>query len=220
MEENIINYMNNIEKIKLSKEDKEFEKYLKFFKERFGRNAYIAEPSGTRQQTIEAIKKCLELNKDILDDLYYSDILNNKRKRCLKMIIENKEITTKDELLELIKNGVNPLEFIKEDVDIDFLSNALIITGNDEDSYYEETTEIVFKSIIYYVVYSNETSKTIQRCIEIAKLLNTAEGFESVKDMVLKEERANVLFKPVEIASNKTRKDVFEKLNERLSNLI
>lgn len=135
------------------------------------------------------------------------------------MIIENKEITTKDELLELIKNGVNPLEFIKEDVDIDFLSNALIITGNDEDSYYEETAEIVFKSIIYYVVYSNETLKTIQRCIEIAKLLNTAEGFESVKDMVLKEERANVLFKPVEIASNKTRKDVFEKLNERLSNL-
>lgn len=28
MEENIINYMNNIEKAELSKEDKEFEKYL------------------------------------------------------------------------------------------------------------------------------------------------------------------------------------------------
>lgn len=56
MEENIINYMNNIEKTELSKGDKEFEKYSKLFKERFGRNAYIAEPSGTRQQTIEAIK--------------------------------------------------------------------------------------------------------------------------------------------------------------------
>ncbi len=73
MEENIIKYMNNIEKIELSKEDKEFEKYLKLFKERFGRNAYIAEPSGTRKQTIEAIKKCLKENKDILDELLYPD---------------------------------------------------------------------------------------------------------------------------------------------------
>lgn len=71
MEENIINYMNNIEKTELSKEDKEFEKYLKLFREKFGRNAYIAEPSGTKQQTIEAIKICLKGNKDILDELLY-----------------------------------------------------------------------------------------------------------------------------------------------------
>ena len=73
MEENIIKYMNNIEKTELSKEDKEFEKYLKLFKDRFGRNAYIAEPSGTKKQTIEAIKKCLKENKDILDELLYPD---------------------------------------------------------------------------------------------------------------------------------------------------
>lgn len=71
MKENIMNYINNIEKTELSKEDKEFEKYLKLFKERFGRNAYIAEPSGTKQQTIEAIKICLKEDKDILDELLY-----------------------------------------------------------------------------------------------------------------------------------------------------
>lgn len=70
MDENIIN-LNNIENTNLSKEDKEFEKYLKLFKERFGRNAYIADPSGTKQQTIEAIKICLKENKDILDELLY-----------------------------------------------------------------------------------------------------------------------------------------------------
>lgn len=73
MEENIIEYMNNIEKTELSKEDKEFEKYLKLFKERFGRNAYIVEPSGTKKQTIEAIRRCLKENKDILDELLYLD---------------------------------------------------------------------------------------------------------------------------------------------------
>lgn len=71
MDENIINYMNDIENTNLFEEDKEFEKYLKLFKERFGRNAYIAEPSGTKQQTIEAIKICLKENKDILDELLY-----------------------------------------------------------------------------------------------------------------------------------------------------
>lgn len=72
MDENIINYMNNIENTNLSEEDKEFEKYLKLFKERFGRNTYIAEPNGTKEQTIEAIKICLEKNEDILDQLLYS----------------------------------------------------------------------------------------------------------------------------------------------------
>lgn len=71
MKENIMNYINNIEKTELSKEDKEFEKYLKLFKKRFGRNAYIAEPSGTKQQTIESIKICLKEDKDILDELLY-----------------------------------------------------------------------------------------------------------------------------------------------------
>lgn len=71
MDENIINYMNNIENTNLSEDDKEFEKYLKLFEERFRRNAYIAEPSGTKQQTIEAIKICLKENKDILDELLY-----------------------------------------------------------------------------------------------------------------------------------------------------
>lgn len=73
MEENIINYMNNIENINLSEEDKEFEKYLKLFKEKFVRNAYIAEPSGTKEQTIKAIKTCLEKEEDILDQLLYSN---------------------------------------------------------------------------------------------------------------------------------------------------
>lgn len=55
----------------LSEEEKEFEKYCKLFKERFGRNAYIAEPSGTMKDTINAIKTCIEKDEDILDKLLY-----------------------------------------------------------------------------------------------------------------------------------------------------
>lgn len=130
------------------------------------------------------------------------------------MQIDEKTIDTKLELLNVIREGINPLEYVKEERDIDFISNSIIIEGNDEDSYYEETAEIVFKSILYYVLYTENEEKTLARCKEIAKM-----EMEEIKSMVAKEERANVLFKPVEIASEKTAKEVFEKLNERLSKI-
>lgn len=130
------------------------------------------------------------------------------------MQIDEKTIDTKLKLLNVIREGINPLEYVKEERDIDFISNSIIIEGNDEDSYYEETAEIVFKSILYYVLYTENEVKTLERCKEIAKM-----EMEEIKSMVAKEERANVLFKPVEIASEKTAKEVFEKLNERLSKI-
>ncbi len=55
----------------LTEEEKEFEKYCNLYEERFGKKAYIAEPSGSKQQTIDAIKTCLEKNEDLLDKLLY-----------------------------------------------------------------------------------------------------------------------------------------------------
>lgn len=133
------------------------------------------------------------------------------------MQINSRTVNTKLELLNIIKEGTNPLEYVKEERDIDFISNAIIIEGNAEDSYYEETAEIVFKSILYYILFTENEEKTLQRCKEIAELgLTGTEGINKISNMVSKEERANVLFKPVEIASEKTAKEVFEKLNERL----
>ena len=61
----------NVEETTLSDEEKEFEKYCKLYEETFGKKVYIAEPSVTRKQTIEAIKICLKENKDMLDELLY-----------------------------------------------------------------------------------------------------------------------------------------------------
>ncbi len=136
------------------------------------------------------------------------------------MNINEKIISTKVELLETIKQGINILDFIKDERDIDFVTNAIIIEGIDEDIYYEETAEIVFKSILYYVLFTDDETKTLNRCKEIAKYgINGTDGINKIRDMVSKEERANVLFKPVEIASDTTQKAVFEKLNERLSKI-
>lgn len=136
------------------------------------------------------------------------------------MNVNEKIIFTKTELLETIKQGVNILDYIKDERDIDFVTNAIVIEKNDEDSYYEETAEIVFKSILYYVLFTEGEIKILERCSEIAKYgMNGVDGINKIKNMVSKEERANVLFKPVEIASEKTQKAVFEKLNERLSKI-
>lgn len=130
------------------------------------------------------------------------------------MQINEKEINSKKDLLYLIKDGVNPLEYVKSERDIDFISNSIIIEGTDEDLYYEETAETTFKSILYYVLYTDNEEKTLNRCKEIAKL-----DMDKIVELVSKEERAKVLFKPVEIASERTAKEVFEKLNERLSKI-
>ncbi|MBQ7141411.1 MAG: hypothetical protein IJO32_07925 [Bacilli bacterium] len=51
--------------------DDEFTKYCKLYEEKFGKKAYIAEPGGTKDQTINAIKMCLEKNEDLLDSILY-----------------------------------------------------------------------------------------------------------------------------------------------------
>lgn len=77
-------YISGSTKENLSEEEKkEFEKYCKLFKERFCRNAYIAEPSGTMKDTINAIKTCIEKNEDILDELLYSNSKGNLDKGVL-----------------------------------------------------------------------------------------------------------------------------------------
>lgn len=63
-------FMNKIIDEEINK-DSEFEKYCELYKEKFGKRAYIAQPNGTKKQTIEAIKICLEKNEDLLDKLLY-----------------------------------------------------------------------------------------------------------------------------------------------------
>ena len=136
------------------------------------------------------------------------------------MQIGTKNVNSKIELFEMIKEGIEALSYVKEEKDIDFISNSIIIEGNDEETYFEEIAEIVFKSIIYYVLYTDSEEKTLKRCKEIAQLgINGIDGINEVRNLVKNEERAEMLFKSLEIASEKTAKEIFEKLNERLSKI-
>lgn len=136
------------------------------------------------------------------------------------MEIDAKIISTKSELLNIIKEGTNPLEYIKTERDIDFVSNSLIIEENDEDPYYEESAEIVLKAIIYYLIYTENEEKTLDRCKQIAKVgIDDSKGMEKIQNILDNEEHAKTLYVFMKIASERTRKSIFEKLNERLSKI-
>ena len=136
------------------------------------------------------------------------------------MQIDSKVVNTKSELLDIVKEGVNPLDYIKEERDIDFVCNALVIEGNDEDPFYEESAENLLRAILYYLVFTDNEEKTLARCKEIAKMgLNEENAREVVKNLLDKEERAKTLYVSIDIASDRTYKEIFEKLNERLANI-
>lgn len=136
------------------------------------------------------------------------------------MQIDSKVVNTKSELLDIIKEGVNPLDYVKEERDIDFVCNALVIEGNDEDPFYEESAENLLRAILYYLVFTDNEEKTLARCKEIAKMgLNEENARETVKNLLDKEERAKTLYVSIDIASDRTYKEIFEKLNERLANI-
>lgn len=136
------------------------------------------------------------------------------------MKINEKDISTKSELLDLIREGVNPLEFIKDERDIDFVCNSLVIEGTDEDLFYEESAENLLRAILYYLVYTDNEEKSLNRCKEIAKMgLDEEKSRVEVKKLLEKEERAKTLYVSIDIASDKTYIEIFAKLNERLSKI-
>lgn len=87
--------------------DEEFDKYCKLYEERFGKRAYIPEPSGTKEFVIECIKKCLDENIDILDDLYYPNFKKDMENGVLysetKKDINNDKFVWKEGEIKIAK---------------------------------------------------------------------------------------------------------------------
>lgn len=137
------------------------------------------------------------------------------------MQIEEKVINEKTELIELIRNGVNPLNYIKSETDIDFVSSAIAYINKSEDPYWDDSAETLLKSFIYYLLSKSNESKTLERCKEIVEFgLNDTNAREKIKSMLECDERSKVLFKPTEIASDKTFRGIFETLNNKLSEIL
>ena len=105
------------------------------------------------------------------------------------MEINAKTITTKEELLNLIKEGVNPIEYIKDERDIDFVCHSLVIEKKDEDPFWEESAENLLRAILYYIVFTDNEEKTLARCKSIVEIgLNEADGKDKIANILEKED--------------------------------
>lgn len=137
------------------------------------------------------------------------------------MQIEEKTINEESQLIELIKEGLNPFNYIKDERDIDFVCSAIAHINKSEDTFWDDSAETLLKSFVYYLLFKAGETKTLERCKEIVEIgLNETDAREKIKAMVECDERSKVLFKPTEIAPDKTFKEIFETLNKKISEIL
>lgn len=68
---------NNFNDSELSEFEQEYIKYSELFREKFGRfPEIIFDSKVTKEQNLEAIKKSIEQNKDMLDEILYKNRKN------------------------------------------------------------------------------------------------------------------------------------------------
>lgn len=137
------------------------------------------------------------------------------------MQVNDSIVKTNSEIINLIREGINPLDYIKDDVDMDLVCNAIAHVKVSEDPYWDDSAEILLKSIVFYLLFKGGETKTLSRCLEIVELgLNDANSRETIGKMLECDERSNVLFKAIEIASDKTYKSIFETLKDKLNEIL
>ena len=137
------------------------------------------------------------------------------------MQVNDRIVKTNSEIINLIREGINPLDYIKDDVDMDLVCNAIAHVKESEDPYWDDSAETLLKSIVFYLLFKGGETKTLSRCLEIVELgLNDANSRETIGKMLECDERSNVLFKAIETASDKTYTSIFETLKDKLNEIL
>ena len=136
------------------------------------------------------------------------------------MKINEKQITDKKELLEIFKNGTNPFNYIESDSDIDFIVESIIAKKNSEDSFFDDMAEVVLESIMRLLRAKEDEEKSLKRCKEIVEIgINSREKMDNIIEKS-QNDSVKMLFKPINMASDKTYNEILETLNKKLSEIV
>ena len=135
------------------------------------------------------------------------------------MNINGKKINTEEELIDLIKEGVNPLEYIENGADIEFISKAIAHEEQSQDPYWDDMAEILLKAIINYLIIKDQKDSSLKRCMKIVSLGTDKEKLNQLFNN-LNDEATNYLYKAIEIVPDKTYNSIIEVLNKKLSKLV
>ena len=125
-----------------------------------------------------------------------------------------------NELLEKIREGVNPFEYVENDSDVDLLSSAIVQQGEEGDPFYNDTAEMLLKAIIYYLKTNGNEEKSLKRCKEIAELGTDRSKMDELFANVDSSNPGKMYYSNVSIASDRTYSGVIEVLNKKLSSIV
>ena len=136
------------------------------------------------------------------------------------MKINGKVVETTEEILQLIEEGVNPLEYMEGDYDIDLITKAITHKEDSEDPYFDDMAELLLKAMVHYLNSKNDEIKSLSRCKEIMnKVMESSDKRNELTSLFANNESAKVLYKSIEIASDKTFETILETLNNKLSRI-
>ena len=137
------------------------------------------------------------------------------------MKINGKMIESQSEILQLINEGVNPLEYMEGDYDIDLITKAIAHAESSEDPYFDDMAEILLKSIVHYLYANDSETKTLRRCKDILdEVMNSSDRRMAMTNVIGDNESAKVLYKSIEIAPDRTYNSVYDTLKEKLDKII
>lgn len=137
------------------------------------------------------------------------------------MKINGKMIESQSEILQLINEGVNPLEYLEGDYDIDLVTKAIAHAESSEDPFFDDAAEILLKSIVHYLYAKDSETKTLRRCKEILdEVMNSSDRRMAMTNVLGDNESAKVLYKSIEIAPDRTYNSVFDTLKEKLEKIV
>jgi hypothetical protein len=166
-----------IEATKNDEIDLVFDMYAELYEKKFEKKAYIAEPGGTKEQAIKAIKLCLERNEDILDqiyypnkDVFYSDEIKTLNRKILINIIENWNIKYRTNIQQ--ENYLELLNKLEEEINsYEYKSDSRFLTYGRRDFLYQEFNDYLNETI------QNNRTKYFNALINLDEYIRAESSF-------------------------------------------
>ena len=83
------------------------------------------------------------------------------------MEINNLVIKDLTELSNLLKDGINPLDYVKDITNVEFISKVITKSEDNADPFFDDMSGLLLKAIILYLLYVDTETKSLKRCKEI-----------------------------------------------------
>ena len=134
------------------------------------------------------------------------------------MQINGKVITTNMELLKLMEEGINPIQYIQNEEDLELVCYTICYVENPFDPFWYDEAALLLKAIVCYLLDNKDEIKTLERCKEIVvEGLNTK---ETLNEMFENNDKSQKYYKYINSAQGKTYRSILEVLIERLEEFV